>query len=411
MIVIVGCGISGLNIGLELIKKYKDVVIYDKSNYVGGRIYTMKHSINKQNIIYECGAARFNKNHKLLIKLIKKYKLNNKIIKIPSGWDTITTNNLTSNVFDNVDLLLSDLVTKSNKISKKSLQSQTLYELTKSLYDQSTATFLRQNYPYYSEINVMNSYDAIRTINNDLDNNHEFYVLDGGLSQLVEKMRKDFIKKGGKIILDTQLIDVDVKNKEFNCIFNNNNKLNVKCTDLILACDGYNLKKMKFLNKFNFTNLIDSVSCQPFLRTYAIYKDCWFKDLPKIVTNEYIKYIIPIDYNSGLIMISYTDGMYAKYWKKIIDMPNGKQLQKNELMKQLKLLFPDKKISHPSKLYNHYWTQGGCYFHKNVNSDYIIKKMIKPTKHNLYICGDSYSSRQAWIEGALETSTKLKSLF
>ena len=182
-------------------------------------------------------------------------------------------------------------------------------------------------------------------------------------------------------------------------------------TDVIMACDGFSLQKMKWLKKFNILDLLNNVKCQPLLRTYAIYNNKWFNNLPKIVTNEHIKYIIPIDYKSGLIMISYTDGEYAKYWKKIIDSPNGTKKQKSELLKELSLLFPDIKIGNPNDLMNHYWEKGACYWKKNVNSNIQIKKMIKPTKYNLFICGDSYSARQAWMEGALETSNEVLKYF
>ena len=46
----------------------------------------------------------------------------------------------------------------------------------------------------------------------------------------------------------------------------------------------------------------------------------WFDDMGKIVTNLPIKYIIPINYEKGVIMISYTDSKFAKYWfKKVAD--------------------------------------------------------------------------------------------
>ena len=36
--------------------------------------------------------------------------------------------------------------------------------------------------------------------------------------------------------------------------------------------------------------------------------------------------------------------------------------------------------------------------------DEVYKKIIKPFKNEkIYVCGDSYSKRQAWMEGALET--------
>ena len=78
------------------------------------------------------------------------------------------------------------------------------------------------------------------------------------------------------------------------------------------------------------------------------------KIFPKVVINEHIKYIIPIDYKHNVIMISYTDGKYAKYWKKTID--NKEQI--NQLNIQLKKLFPDLKIGKIKQIYNYYWDQG-----------------------------------------------------
>jgi hypothetical protein len=414
MIIIVGAGISGLNAGIKLLDKYEDVVIYEKSVYVGGRIYTSNHKIGRKKISYECGAARFNKNHKQIIGLIKKYGLEKNMYQLDKGWATIFTKPINSNYFDNLDDLLHDLYKKANKISKKGLQYTTLLELCKTIYDSKTTEFLKHSYPYYSEIAVLNAYDALNLLEKDLNDNHTFYVLNGGLSVLVDRMKKDFIKKGGKIKLGYTLDDFKINNSEFECKFTHekdNNKLE-KCNSLILACDGANIKKMKPLKRLGLSDLINSVKCEPLYRMYAVYKKCWFKDMPKIVTNENIQYIIPIDYDSGLIMISYTDGAYSKKWKKIIDSDDKNNTrQKKELMRQLKLILPDLKIEDPTHIYNHYWNHGACYWKHGVNSDKLKPKILKPTKHNLFICGDSYSSRQAWMEGALDTSNEVLKFF
>ena len=199
---------------------------------------------------------------------------------------------------------------------------------------------------------------------------------------------------------------------EFKFIYEKNKNKLEKCNSLILACDGENLKKMKPLKRLGLSELINSVKCEPLYRMYAVYKECWFKDMPKIVTNENIQYIIPIDYNSGLIMISYTDGAYSKKWKKILDNDDKNySKQKKELKRQLNLIFPDLKIEDPTHIYNHYWNHGACYWKPGVNSDKLKPKILKPTKHNLFICGDSYSSRQAWMEGALDTSNEVLKFF
>ena len=63
--------------------------------------------------------------------------------------------------------------------------------------------------------------------------------------------------------------------------------------------------------------MLNSVSCKPLYRIYAVYPKnkngkVWFHDISNTTTNEKIKFIIPIDYKKGLILISYTDGKYTK---------------------------------------------------------------------------------------------------
>ena len=36
----------------------------------------------------------------------------------------------------------------------------------------------------------------------------------------------------------------------------------------------------------------------------------------------------------------------------------------------------------------------------------IAKKILNPMK-NIYICGEAFSHKQAWIEGALQTATNV----
>ena len=45
-----------------------------------------------------------------------------------------------------------------------------------------------------------------------------------------------------------------------------------------------------------------------------------------------------------------------------------------------------------------------------IESKTVIKKSVKPTPYNIYICNDSFSNHQAWIEGALESSENVLSI-
>ena len=126
-ITIVGCGISGLNLGVKLIKKYgKNVTIYDRNNYVGGRVFTDKKKVKGKMVAFDTGAARFNNNQKNILRLIKHYGLEKNIVAIPNDWQTILTNSSkTYGENNNLDVnkILHDLFvdTRKNTFTKKKL--------------------------------------------------------------------------------------------------------------------------------------------------------------------------------------------------------------------------------------------------------------------------------------------------
>ena len=64
---------------------------------------------------------------------------------------------------------------------------------------------------------------------------------------------------------------------------------------------------------------LDCVHNSELLRIYAKYpirqSGCWFSNLRRMTTNSFLRQIIPIDYQDGLIMISYTDGKDTKIFK------------------------------------------------------------------------------------------------
>ena len=410
--IIIGSGISGLNIADKLQSKFKykinQVSIYDKNDYVGGRVKT----INEKNDIFEAGAARFTKHNKNLYKLIKRFNLQDKLINIPSGWNVKTNKsyNIKKELQD-IDKLLEKLINLSKKKSKKYLQNITLADFCKEELGREYLDFLHDNHPYYSEINVLNCYQAVKIFSDDLSEKQTFHILYGGLSQITDNLAKSFKKKGGKIHLNYMLekIEYDNSTNLFTIYFDNlGNKVQEKCERLICAMDSNALKKIDFLK--NNIKELNSVKTQPLLRLYQKFptknKKSWFSDIGKVVTafNENkLKFFIPMNAETGLVMTSYTDGKYSDFWyKHIIE-----GTVEDELMKQTRKLFKDiKHIKIPEPIYTriYYWKNGASYWKKGVDANKIFHKMIKPLNKELYICGDSYSLRQAWQEGALETS-------
>ena len=71
--VIIGGGISGLYMNMKLLDKTKNILLLEGNNYFGGRIY--QYNDSKNNVSFPAGAARFNKSHIHVIKLLKYFNL------------------------------------------------------------------------------------------------------------------------------------------------------------------------------------------------------------------------------------------------------------------------------------------------------------------------------------------------
>jgi monoamine oxidase len=142
---------------------------------------------------------------------------------------------------------------------------------------------------------------------------------------------------------------------------------------------------------------------------YAVYPKnadgrVWFAGLRKQVTAGPLRHVIPIREDPGLIMISYTDGDDTKFWR----AKEGAALEA-AIQREAKALFPDRMIPPPVYLKKHDWKQG-CSYWVPTGVPYDIKAASKaahnPAPH-VYVVGESVSTQQTWIEGALESAETL----
>ena len=409
--IIVGGGIAGLNTALKLCDTKNKILLLERNPELGGRLQTFKDK--DKGILYEEGGARFHKGHKNLFELIKMFNLEKDIFEIPNATKFIPIKNKFNKINKKYDInkIIKDLIQISTNHKKEDLLKINLLEFCEKVYDKDTRKYLSAAYPYVSELEDLNAYEALDTFKNDMSNDFQFYLFKNGFSSLIDEMEK-FIKSNNCTIKTSHtLMDIDMAKDTYSLEVISGKKI-VKYTtkNLILSLDKSALERIPYLSslKPDFNKVIT----RPLLRIYAIYppdaktNKVWFDGMGKVVTDLEIKYIIPIDYKSGLIMISYTDQKDAIFWNSIINKGPGKL--ETELNKQLKLLFPKKKIPKTKFLKSHYWENGASYWNKNNEAEPNSTKMLQPLENEtLYICGESFSQRQAWVEGSLETSEEV----
>lgn len=393
-LVIVGGGISGLFLAYKLSETNLKILLIEKEKKLGGRIHTIK----KDNYSYECGAARFNENHLKLLSLINELDLQDQMIQLPKDIDKKVRKYDTRNKLDTY-FLLNILGTKYSSYKDEYLKNITFYQLIVEVFDNETAEFIKDSFGYDSEFIHLNALAAITMFKDDLFKKTDYYILQNGLSQIIERMEKYLSFKKNVTILKNNALQKIHDDKIVTSIDSYYYK------NLVLAMPQYNLKQLNELKGFKELNSVEPIQL---LRIYAKYpvgkNGVWFKDIKRTTTNNYIRHIIPIDYKNGLIMISYVDCNYANMLNSMY--MNGKDALIKAIHKEIKTLF-DIEPPKPKELFVHNWDKeyAGVHMWKTgYDLNKLYPKIMKPEKDkNIYIVGEAYSKKQCWIEGALET--------
>lgn len=403
--IIIGAGITGLYLAYKLILKgvsATDIVIFEGSGRIGGRIYTNEH----MGFRYSVGAGRLGKKHKYVMKIIKDFKLQDQIINI----------NKTTNYFVAGRLMNEEELLNHYKSNFKSLNELWRYAIEKKIngkYDPNLynlhnyfslilstndVELLKISLGYIGEMYDMNAYNGLLTLRKDFDiRNNEFFVLRDGIHILCDVLYKYILDAGVSINFSSFLEDIGDGDKKYIKV----NGTTYSYSKLYLTIKRGDYMNIGYFKKYE--SLFNTVSDGHLLRIFAQYKDVWFKDMPKILTQNKLQFIIPIDYNSGLIQISYSDRYNADFWNAF---KNEKEVKKY-LTKILNEMFPEKNIKEPEWITMHFWKAGDHMWNVGVNTKNIQQKMDEIfIPKGIYILGETYSERQAWIEGALETVHK-----
>lgn len=442
-VVIIGGGIAGIYTMYKLCRQSPEirVLLLEKENYLGGRVYTYEDD----SMLVEGGAGRFSKNHRFLNELIAELKLSNKIMPssggavfFPANHSGIPQNSIfdaPGNDYKNIedrqnylqplanmllDMQLGETLPNAGLITKVILASEfesreKLMRMSFSQYaleilgDKSLIDYIHSTFGYYSELVIMNAYDAIQLMI-ELGPQNQFFVLKGGLSQIIDKMvavierNKNYkILKKRKVEKIEHLVG-EMGGSGFR-IYLQNSSVQYGAKKCVCALPRPALDKLDIFKPLE--REFSLLKCGALCRIYSKFdgKDKeWFRDLPKFTTNNELRMVIPYDYKKGLIMISYSDNVFAKFWHNLHKEKGIRAV--NKLLKEKIAESIGREIPMPSHTNIFYWPCGVGYWGVGANSEVISKKMVKPFEQmNLFICGEHFSEKyQQWMEGALETS-------
>ena len=392
-VLIIGGGISGFYCALECLKRNKTVTLCEKYKNVGGRIDTY----NENGYQWESGAGRISHEHTMLLNLMKKYKqpvvaISKDIIYKKDGDSCIEPNIFETNIKTFFEPL--------KMLSKDVLANSTLKELCITIHGEAKAIEFLDRFPYRAEVEVLRADLGLKSFNHEMGSHEGYYVARNGLHSLIDAMENDFIQKEGKVLTNYELIGINNNSCKF--LTDGKKEETLVAKKIICAMDSESLKKISFFKDFSTLN---HLRMEPLLRTYAVYDTPWFSQYPRVVSKGPIRYFLPINYEKGVAMVSYTDSRDTQNFH-AIKKKFGEESLGGHIQNELEKLFGN--IPKYKFFKSHYWKYGATYWLPgNYDPVEESKNSLKPFDSDVYVVNESFSLKQAWIEGSLEQCKKL----
>lgn len=409
-LIIIGAGIAGLESARRWIEKHPkgSVAVLEKYGYIGGRMVSFSRKVNGIDVSWEIGAGRIHSSHKLVRKVIRQVGCN--LVPIPAATGFALGDGVVgAGPFE------TDLLDPFRGLDKEVLGKKTLRELTDSSWGSGSSDKFWKGYPYDAEARLMRADLALQSFSEEMDSaGRGFSVCAQGLGEVCRRLRASLEKRGVKFFRETTVLQCSDREGEVEIIASSGSKKKVssehssavklwRASQAIFAVHSSGLAKIR---GFEGWPLLKRVAMAPLVRIYGVFPvragKPWFSGLGKFVTDRVVRFFIPISEEKGVAMISYTDGVDSEGFLCLGDSEPQKAV--DAVMRDLRLLFPNRSIPDPIFSRVHGWTDGCTYWLPGV---YDPKKesIASHTSHgikNVFVVGESFSMRQAWMEGALE---------
>ena len=379
--IVVGAGIAGLWIAEKLQERGDTVIVLEKADYIGGRILTSKHG-------YEIGAGRISTKHTHTMGLIKRFGLQTFPLSHAADWKALGDAEATPNTFNNAWAPIISLLAQTPDQGHHTLRGLS----TKTLGPEMTDSIL-QRFGYRAEMDTLRADMGIRAFQNEMGDG-DFVVVKGGLSQITKGIAANLDVRLGTAVKDIQragdLYHVKTPKKTY------------ECDRVILALPVDALRHLPCMSGFD---TLRHLKMEPLTRIYAQTVGPWTLTPNRLITDSPIRYIIPVSPDKGLVMISYMESQDTERWR---GLKGGKLIAALEM--ELARLFPESEQPKFRWARAYEWG-GGCTYWLPGSYDPATesKKALQPFPR-LHLCGESFSLRQAWVEGALEHAAELLTL-
>lgn len=366
-VIVIGAGISGLYATWKLEKRLLNVLLLEKKDRIGGRLKTVERNGKK----FDVGGIRYSlTHHKKLVKLCKELSIENREHKIyPSHTK-------------DVSFIRKTLKKISSSFNEEELKSNTIEYFLRKMDSSSTDRFI-QSWGYLGNIQNAQAYWFLKSTSS-MYNDGRMYYMKSGFGNLIKSLQQQIqseIKTTCGGVCD---IEKDI-NGGFKIYMEDGTIYHSK--KVICALPQEALLKMNYFDKHK--TLLSTVTSNNYIRIFGEME----------TKQRFLSHsgndLVPqtISRGDGIVQLAYADSKKAEYLRNSYihgTFPTKEIVEKFQLG-------PD-----PKWVESFYWKNGTHYWNPYVDVENTYKSILNPEK-DLFIVGEAFSKKQAWIEGALET--------
>jgi monoamine oxidase len=404
-VIIIGSGVAGLYLATEMLRKRKQrIVIIEKYKEIGGRAYTFKRTLDGKELQWEAGGARISENHTRIRELMQRYKL--KWVPI-SGEPKYIEGHGAEKEPDYFDKGIPIFLEPLLALPPERLATSTIRQLVTAIHGPSKAEEYLMRFPYRAEIDTMRADLALYLCTHEFRSKESYGICGEGVSAIIDGLRKEFEKKGGALLVEHTCMKVEQDTKKgpvkVTCM-KDKEPVVLEGKHCVLAVP---VDALKTISPFEKWEGAKHLVVKPLLRFYGVFPDSsWAKE--RIVTATKIRYMIPGNPAVGSVQMSYTDSQDAEAWKEKLDQVGEKKVGEEILGELRRLIQPT--IPPPTFVKAHYWSDGATYWLPgSYDPAEKSKEAYRPlaAMPSVHLCGESFSMRQGWMEGAAEHAAGL----
>ena len=335
-------------------------------------------------------------------------------------------------------------VKREHMFKSRVLRDWSLGDLLRDIAGDEGYQLIADGFGYSNVFDVRSAADAIPWMLIELRPEEENRTLVEGMEQLPRGLAVRFEAGGGHIELGhrlTALSPAGGSGDEATYTLEFAGQPSVTAKRVVLALPRSALEPLGWpLGGARFRDDLATTLTQLAAKLCLAYEIAWWResgfgglrsvtDLPLEKTYYWDRALDDTSTNGALVLASYSDGPYREHWTAQADrrsvpidrLPHDSPdrwpsyepppAMIEDAHRQLKTLHgrDDAPPPYAAAFIDWAWDPaGGAYsmWAPGARSWEVIPRMVQPDPdHAIYVCGESYSESQGWIEGALETST------